>query len=143
MADHYYSRNPNTASEPMFWNAELRHHQFRFKTDQGVFSKKEVDFGSRFLIEVFEMPILDGNVLDIGCGYGPIGLSLAKDLPDRLIHMVDVNQRAIGLAKENAELNGIDNVEIYESDRFTGITGDKFCSNINQSPHKSGEARCA
>ena len=81
MADHYYSRNPDTASEPMFWNVELRHHQFRFKTDQGVFSKKEVDFGSRFLIEVFEMPILDGNVLDIGCGYGPIGLSLAKDLP--------------------------------------------------------------
>lgn len=139
MADHYYSRNPDTASEPMFWNVELRHHQFRFKTDQGVFSKKEVDFGSRFLIEVFEMPILDGNVLDIGCGYGPIGLSLAKDLPDRLIHMVDVNQRAIGLAKENAKLNGIDNVEIYESDRFTGITETNFAAILTNPPIRAGK----
>ena len=143
MADHYYSRNPDTASEPMFWNVELRHHQFRFKTDQGVFSKKEVDFGSRFLIEVFEMPILDGNVLDIGCGYGPIGLSLAKDLPDRLIHMVDVNQRAIGLAKENAKLNGIDNVEIYESDRFTGITETNFAAILTNPPIRAGKRRCS
>ena len=51
MADHYYSRNPDIASEPMFWNVELRHHHSGSKRDQGVFSKKEVDFGSRFLIE--------------------------------------------------------------------------------------------
>ena len=54
-----------------------------FKTDAGVFSKGEVDFGSRLLIENFVMPELEGDVLDVGCGYGPIGLSIAASFPER------------------------------------------------------------
>ncbi len=53
-------------------------HSFTFETDAGVFSKSEVDFGSRVLIDTFEMPEVEGDVLDVGCGYGPIGLSIAK-----------------------------------------------------------------
>ena len=77
----------------------LKEHSFRFKSDNGVFSKKEVDFGSRLLIETFQMPKIQGDVLDVGCGYGPIGLSVAKSLPDRTVHMVDVNERALELCK--------------------------------------------
>ncbi|MBS4206368.1 class I SAM-dependent methyltransferase [Lederbergia citrea] len=139
MADHYYSRSPETASDPMYWNAELRNHQFRFKTDQGVFSKKEVDFGSRLLIDTFELPDKAGPILDVGCGYGPIGLSLAKDFPERHLHMVDVNQRAIALARENAGLNMIDNVDIYESDRFEEIKETNFAAVLTNPPIRAGK----
>src|SRR3954467_3149054 len=109
MSEHYYSRTQKVESDPKYWDYTLRKHAFRFKTDNGVFSKREVDFGSRLLIESFQMPAVDGPILDVGCGYGPIGLSIAKDNQNRLIHMVDVNDRALDLAKENAALNRIDN----------------------------------
>lgn len=139
MADHYYSRNPEVESNPTYWNSELRNHLLRFKTDQGVFSKKEVDFGSRFLIEMFTEPKQHGPILDAGCGYGPIGLSLAKDFPMRKIHMIDVNQRAIDLAKENAVANQIENVEIYESDRFNGVEEKGFAAILTNPPIRAGK----
>lgn len=130
--DHYYSRQPEIASNPIYWDATLRDHLLRFKADQGVFSKKEVDFGSRFLIETFQTSI-EGMILDVGCGYGPIGLSLAKEYSDRLVHMIDINQRALELAKENAEINKIHNVKIYESDGLLNV-GEKDLSAIVTNP---------
>jgi|SRR5690606_34119339 len=139
MVEHYYSREPEVASDPRFWNAELRNHPFRFKTDHGVFSKGEVDFGSRLLIDTFEPPKIAGPILDVGCGYGPIGLSIAKDFPDRLIHMIDVNQRAITLAKENAEQNSIENVDIYESDRLANVSEENFAAILTNPPIRAGK----
>ena len=77
----------------------LRDIKLRFKTDNGVFSKREVDFGSRLLVETFQMPDLSGDILDVGCGYGPIGLSIAKTWPERKLHMMDVNARALATCK--------------------------------------------
>lgn len=91
------------------------------ETDRGVFSKSGVDFGSRILIEAFEAPTIEGDFADIGCGYGPIGLSLAKDFSDRQIHMVDVNERAVALAQKNAERNGVQNVRIDVSDGMENV----------------------
>lgn len=91
------------------------------ETDRGVFSKSGVDFGSRLLIEAFEAPTAEGDFADVGCGYGPIGLSLAKDFPERQIHMVDVNERAVSLAQKNAERNGVQNVRIDVSDGMTNV----------------------
>ncbi|MEK3888988.1 class I SAM-dependent methyltransferase [Bacillus sp. FSL K6-3431] len=139
MSDHYYSHTPKVASEPKYWDAELRDHTFRFKTDQGVFSKKEVDFGSRFLIEKFEMPKVEGPLLDLGCGYGPIGLSLAKGFPSRELHLVDVNERALALARDNAVLNAIENIEVYESDRFDGIDVKEFAAILTNPPIRAGK----
>lgn len=139
MADHYYSRNPEVSSAPKIWDAELRKHHFRFKSDQGVFSKKEVDFGSRALIEIFELPGVAGPVLDVGCGYGPIGLSLAKEFPDTHFHLVDVNNRALELARENAALNKVNNVEIYESDRFQKVKVNDFAAILTNPPIRAGK----
>ena len=139
MTEHYYSRNPEVDSKPAFWNYTLRGNSFRFKTDQGVFSKSEVDFGSRLLIESFVMPDIEGEILDVGCGYGPIGLSVAKSEPSRLVHMVDVNQRAIELAKENASSNQISNVKIYESDRLENVTDNNFCAILTNPPIRAGK----
>ncbi|MBT2724224.1 class I SAM-dependent methyltransferase [Bacillus sp. ISL-46] len=139
MSEHYYSRMQKVESDPKFWDYTLKDNQFRFKTDNGVFSKREVDFGSRLLIESFEMPNADGLLLDVGCGYGPIGLSIAKSYHDRMIHMIDVNERAIALAKENAELNRIQNVEIYESDRLLNVKENTFAAILTNPPIRAGK----
>ncbi|MGF6952986.1 16S rRNA (guanine1207-N2)-methyltransferase [Neobacillus sp. B4I6] len=139
MSEHYYSRTQKVESDPKFWDYTLKNNQFRFKTDNGVFSKREVDFGSRLLIESFEMPNADGLLLDVGCGYGPIGLSIAKSYHDRMIHMIDVNERAIALAKENAELNRIENVKIYESDRLLNVKENTFAAILTNPPIRAGK----
>jgi 16S rRNA (guanine1207-N2)-methyltransferase len=139
LTEHYYSRIQKVESDPKYWDYTLRNASFRFKTDNGVFSKKEVDFGSRLLIESFEMPSLEGPVLDVGCGYGPIGLAIAKGNLERTIHMIDVNERAIDLAKENAELNRIQNVAIYESDRLLNVEEKKFVAILTNPPIRAGK----
>lgn len=139
LSEHYYSRTQKVESDPKFWDFTLKNNQFRFKTDNGVFSKREVDFGSRLLIESFEMPNTEGLLLDVGCGYGPIGLSLAKYYQDRMVHMVDVNGRAIELAKENAELNRIQNVKVYESDRLLSVEEKNFAAILTNPPIRAGK----
>ncbi|WP_040203222.1 class I SAM-dependent methyltransferase [Neobacillus jeddahensis] len=139
MTEHYYSQTQNVESDPKYWNYTLRQYSFRFKTDNGVFSKREVDFGSRLLIESFVMPEVNGNVLDVGCGYGPIGLSIAKGHPDAIVHMVDVNERAIQLAKENASQNRIENVDIYESDRLLSVKQNNFAAILTNPPIRAGK----
>jgi 16S rRNA (guanine1207-N2)-methyltransferase len=139
MSEHYYSRTQKVESDPKYWDYTLRNHHFRFKTDNGVFSKREVDFGSRLLIESFELPAVEGLILDVGCGYGPIGLSVAKSYQNCLVHMVDVNERALELAKENAALNKIDNVQIYESDRLVNVTETNFSAVLTNPPIRAGK----
>ncbi|NWQ44285.1 class I SAM-dependent methyltransferase [Bacillus sp. EB106-08-02-XG196] len=139
MSEHYYSRTQKVESEPKYWDFTLRNVLFRFKTDNGVFSKKEVDFGSRLLIEAFVLPNVEGPVLDVGCGYGPIGLSIAKNYPERIVHMIDVNERAIELALENARQNAVDNVEIYESDTLINVKQSNFAAILTNPPIRAGK----
>lgn len=139
LSEHYYSRTQKVESEPKYWDFTLRNVLFRFKTDNGVFSKKEVDFGSRLLIEAFVLPNVEGPVLDVGCGYGPIGLSIAKNYPERIVHMIDVNERAIELALENARQNAVDNVEIYESDTLINVKQSNFAAILTNPPIRAGK----
>jgi 16S rRNA (guanine1207-N2)-methyltransferase len=139
LSEHYYSRTQKVESEPKFWDFTLRSQLFRFKTDNGVFSKKEVDFGSRLLIEAFELPNVEGSVLDVGCGYGPIGLSIAKNYPERIVHMIDVNERAIELSKANAVQNAVHNVEIYESDTLINVKEYNFAAILTNPPIRAGK----
>lgn len=139
MADHYYSKNPTVKSDPKEWQVTIRDHRLRFKTDAGVFSKGELDFGSRLLAESFVLPEVEGDLLDVGCGYGPIGLSIAASFPDRNIHMVDVNERAMALAKDNAALNDIKNVEIYPSDALSAVSKQDFAAVLTNPPIRAGK----
>lgn len=139
MSEHYYSRTQKVESEPKIWDFTLRNQLFRFKTDNGVFSKKEVDFGSRLLIEAFELSNVEGPLLDVGCGYGPIGLSIAKSFPERHVHMIDVNERAIELAKGNAVQNSVHNVDIYESDILINVKEFKFAAILTNPPIRAGK----
>jgi 16S rRNA (guanine1207-N2)-methyltransferase len=139
MTEHYYSKEQSVESAPRYLDFTLRNKSMKFKTDNGVFSKGEVDFGSRLLIETFQFPDESGDFLDVGCGYGPIGLSLAGVDINRTIHMVDVNERALSLAKENAQLNQIHNVEIYESDCLNGVTKVDFAAILTNPPIRAGK----
>lgn len=139
MADHYYTRKPTIASEPIYWSYQLKGSTFNFKTDRGVFSKGEVDYGSRLLISFFELPEIEGPILDVGCGYGPIGLALARSFPNRSVHMIDINERALQLAKENAENNRIKNINIYESDGYEGVTENNFAAIVTNPPIRAGK----
>lgn len=135
---HYYTNNVNARSDEKDFAYTLRGHKLKFTTDIGVFSKRDVDFGSRLLVESFTVPEVDGNILDVGCGYGPIGLSLAKSYPNRNVHMVDVNQRALELAKKNAMNNGVENVMIYESHCYEGVD-DRFAAILSNPPIRAGK----
>ncbi len=140
MADHYFTNKPNTESEQSAWTYKLRGHTFKFVTDLGVFSKKTVDFGSRLLIETIDLDtMVEGDILDVGCGYGPMGLSLAKEDSERTVEMVDVNERALGLAKQNASNNRIGNVKIHVSDIYQQVEGDSFAAIISNPPIRAGK----
>lgn len=139
MSEHYYSKDPKVKSQPKEWSTELRGKMLRFQTDAGVFSKGEVDFGSRLLLESFVMPDLEGAVLDVGCGYGPIGLSIAASFPERNIHMIDVNERALALCKHNAHQNNIENTTIYSSDALSAVQEEGFAAILTNPPIRAGK----
>ncbi|MDN4527209.1 class I SAM-dependent methyltransferase [Fictibacillus fluitans] len=139
MSGHYYSENPDAKSNPKTWTFVLRDRELKFTSDAGVFSKKEVDFGSRLLIEEFVFPSISGDCLDVGCGYGPIGLALAKEEESRRFLMVDVNERALELTRENAKKNGITNVEARKSNLFDGVQESEFAAILTNPPIRAGK----
>lgn len=140
MADHYYTNSPDSESNPETWEAILRGERFQFTTDAGVFSKDRVDYGSQVLINAMNTETFpEGSLLDIGCGYGPIGLALAKSNPDRKIEMIDVNERAIALAKNNAEVNQISNANIYKSNLFEQVERKSFAGIVTNPPIRAGK----
>ena len=139
MSEHYYTKDPKVKSQPKEWSTQLRGKAFRFKTDSGVFSRGEVDFGSRLLAEAFVIPEVDGDILDAGCGYGPIGLSLAASFPERKIQMIDLNERALALSVQNAKSNELTNVEIYSSDAFSNVSDEDFSAILTNPPIRAGK----
>ena len=135
----YYSKNPNVESDPVTWNFALLGNNLVFTSDNGVFSKHTVDYGSRVLVNNIDYDrIPQGKLLDMGTGYGPIGISIAKAFPDRQIDMVDVNQVALELAKKNAAANRVDNVRVFASNIYESIT-EKYAAIITNPPVRAGK----
>lgn len=138
MSEHYFSNKPQTKSSPKTWKYHLRNKEYTFTSDSNVFSKQRVDFGSRLLIETFESPSVSGDFLDLGCGYGPIGIALAGSF-ERQVVLSDVNERALSLALENAKKNQLKNIEVVNSDRFSNLGGRKFAAVITNPPIRVGK----
>lgn len=140
MADHYFSHNPQSKSSPKKWKYQLRGKDYTFESDYGVFfSRNEIDYGSKLLINRFEEPDAAGDVLDLGCGYGPIGIAVADNFGNRHVVMSDVNERAVALARKNAELNRVDNTEVVLSDQFSNLVGRQFASILTNPPIRAGK----
>lgn len=139
MTNHYYSENPMLDHKLEEWSFELRGKKFQFLTDSGIFSRNTVDFGSRVLIDAFEWESLPtGRLLDVGCGYGPIGLSLAA-VTGRTVEMIDVNQRAVALAQENAKRNQIEQVDIHPSNIYETLTEKEYAAIVSNPPIRAGK----
>ena len=105
MTKMYFAENPDAKHDIHELNVELLGQRLTFLTDAGVFSKKMIDYGSRVLLSVLDFEAGE-RVLDVGCGYGPLGLTLAKAYGVAAT-MVDINQRALDLAQKNAERNQV------------------------------------
>ena len=138
MSEHYYSSNPKTAHDRQNITIDVRNQQLSLITDAGVFSKAGVDFGSRLLINQMDITNED-RILDMGCGYGVIGLVAARLASRGKVVMVDTNERAIALAKENALRNHIFNATILQSDLYTNIPAQRFTKIITNPPIRAGK----
>lgn len=138
MSEHYFSNRPEAEHDEREFTFDLRGRTFRFVTDAGVFSRDRVDFGSVLLIETMEFSP-DARILDVGCGYGPIGLTAAFLAPSGHVTMIDVNERAVSLAKRNAERNGISNVTILVSDLYEQVRGQTFHVILTNPPIRAGK----
>lgn len=139
MTNHYYQTTPESPHDISTWSFELLDKKFQFTTDSGVFSKGTVDYGSRVLIQTFSWQNLpEGKILEVGCGYGPIGLAIAH-ASDRQIEMTDVNERAIQLAKQNASQNQIDNVDIHFSDIYSAVYEKNYAAILSNPPIRAGK----
>ena len=109
---HYWSENPDVASSTETVDVALPDVAFTMLTDRGVFSHGHLDTGTALLLREAPPPPADGHLLDLGCGAGPIALTLAKRAPDSTVWAVDTNERARALASANAQRNGVVNLRV-------------------------------
>ena len=114
--DHYYTAEPSSEHRP----GEVRFcyggRELVFATDSGVFSRRELDRGTEVLLAALPESV-PGPVLDMGCGYGTIGVAVGARWPGLSVTMADVNRRACDLARENARRNGV-RAEVMESEGY-------------------------
>ena len=132
-----YFTNENLPSDVKTTECFVLGNKFTFLTDNGVFSKDGLDFGSRLLLETIPLEEVGGKILDMGCGYGVFGIVLAKVTGDSA-DMVDVNLRALHLAQRNAKINGVSNVKVFESYTYQNINT-KYSVIVTNPPIRAGK----
>lgn len=119
--NHYFTNNDNLKSELKLLNYSFNDYKFSFYSDNGVFSKNKIDFGTKLLINMFLTNVKEKNknILDVGCGYGIIGIVVGK-VNDSFSTLVDVNKRCIHLTKRNIELNKVKG-KAFISDAYENV----------------------
>lgn len=118
---HYYINDKNLKDNEAFFDVQIDGTSFRFYTNDGVFSKRDFDFGSYLLIKSALGLGTFSTVIDMGCGYGPIGIIYSKFNNDAKVYMYDVNLRALDLARKNMILNNVSNAFAFESYLFERV----------------------
>jgi 16S rRNA (guanine1207-N2)-methyltransferase len=118
---HYFINDEKLNHDYKNYTIKIKDTTLRFVTDAGVFSKEGLDFGTRVLLEHILLDQSHKTIIDMGCGYGPIGLYVAKTYPDKQVYLYDVNERALDLAKQNQELNQVKNVQMIRSFLFEQV----------------------
>lgn len=138
--NHYYSEKPSSKSDVKEIEFHFLNKNFTFLTDSGVFSKSKIDFGSELMLKTFlkHNTLKEGNFLDIGCGYGPVGIITKSFIPDLNIYLSDINERALELAEKNMKLNNISEYNIIKSFIFDNIHKNFDCI-LSNPPIRAGK----
>ena len=137
MSEQYFTSKPTSEHKYAHFETEILGNTVVFHTDSGVFSKDALDFGTRTLLEA--VPELYGRILDLGCGWGAVGVSVGKRYPETEIVMSDVNERAMELAEKNLRENGVTNATVMKSDAMDAVPG-MFDFILNNPPIRAGKA---
>ncbi len=137
--EHYFTNNENLKSEIKKLSYSWDSYVFSFLSDNGVFSKNKIDYGSLFLLETYlkNKNSDPKSILDVGCGYGFLGITLSKILSSKT-DMVDVNKRAVHLTKRNIELNSVNNTEAFLSSGYENVKN-KYDLIITNPPIRAGK----
>ncbi len=135
--DHYFTEHPESRLRLGIVRTCLRSVQFEFLTGSSVFSKSRVDTGTRLLIESMVLPD-SGYVLDMGCGYGAVGIAAATFNPRLYVEMTDVNSRAVYLARENLKRNRVVNAEVKQGHLYTPFKDSVFSCILSNPPVSAG-----
>lgn len=137
--EHYYSTRPTSLRQPVIYEDTLRGMRCSFWTDHGVFSRGHTDNGSAELIEAMEV-CGARRILDLGAGYGIIGIVAARLVPDARVILTDPNERAVELARQNAQKNDVPNVEVRQGEGFDPVAGESFDVILTNPPIRAGNA---
>ncbi|MGA2574143.1 MAG: methyltransferase [Candidatus Methanomethylicaceae archaeon] len=136
-ASHYYSKNPPRDQRRFSLRLDIKGKRIELASSGGIFSKSKVDRGTIVLLESMILPE-EGEVLDMGCGCGVIGIAVSKFRPKLKVTMVDVNPLAVRLSKENAESNNISNSTVMQSDLYASLEGRQFDLILSNPPLAAG-----
>ena len=136
MSDHYYTENPGSEHDFRTVRCSALGVEAEFLTDAGVFSRDGLDTGTRALLEALPEPA--GRVLDLGCGWGAVGVLMGKRWPKAEIVMTDINRRAAELARHNLAQNGV-TAQVFDGDGFENVPGD-FDLIATNPPIRAGKA---
>jgi 16S rRNA (guanine1207-N2)-methyltransferase len=134
---HYFVNDDSLKSEKRNLYFNFKGFSFKFSSDNGVFSKNEIDEGSEILLTAFLNSEKRGRTLDVGAGVGVIGITIAK-VTDSEVDMLEINKRAVGLCEENIILNGVSNCKVYESDIYEKANG-RYDVVISNPPIRAGK----
>ena len=134
---HYYTENDDLISEPEQFIFNYRGKTLTFVSYNGVFSKKMIDYGSRVLLETISIDSSKKTLLDVGCGYGTFGIALKSVYPFLEIDMIDINDRALNLARENLKLNNV-NANVYLSNTYEKVEN-KYDLIVTNPPIRAGK----
>ena len=137
VVEHYFSEHPTSKVRLGVIHVRLRGLFLRFLSASGVFSHTKVDLGTRLLAECMVLPER-GCVLDLGCGYGVVGIVAALSNPCLSVVLVDVNERAVRLARKNLELNGVANARVKRGDLYEPVDDVLFDCVLSNPPLSAG-----
>ncbi len=139
MGEHYFARRPASRRRPAEIHVTVRGLPFAFHTDAGVFSRGELDRGTELLLAALEVGPRD-LILDLGCGYGAIGIVAAGLSDGGHVILTDVNERAVALARENVVANRIANAEVRTGDLYDSVADMPFNHIVCNPPIRAGRA---
>lgn len=137
--EHYFTNNNNLIEDIHEINTKVKNTIFTFYTDNGVFSKRGLDYGTRFLLENLDIENKN-SFLDVGCGCGPIGIYIAKQNDNYIVDMIDVNEKVIKLVKKAFIKNKINNGNVFISDAYKNVKN-KYDMIITNPPIHAGKKK--